>query len=166
MNKRAELISQPLMYIFIIIVIALILALGIKFVFDLQKTAEQTAHAKFKQDLDSAINQVYTKDTGSSLSYTPNSKSYKGIAVAPKVEIVCFTDKTTLKSSPILTKEQNSDLAQLKSKNVIIFPLTDHTPLEISNIQPAENPFCIRIKGTLTNFKLENKDNQVVISKI
>lgn len=165
MNRKAELISQPLMYIFIIIVIALILSLGVKLIFDLQETAEQAAQVKFMQDLDLAVNQIYTKDTGSSTEYK-SSSSYKGISTAPKAEIICFIDSTqSIDSSNLLAADENNLLKNIKSKNVVIFPIKNHQSLNIDNLKPIENPLCFKLKSPiLTNFKLENKGSYVEIS--
>lgn len=128
--KKAQLMSQPFYYIFIIIVIALILIFGFNMINNLIKTQEKAKFIEFKTDFKSSVESVYVKNPGTKISFS--------LLLPKDAGKVCFE------------KSQNTVKISSDSKYFASFnedKLTHNKP----------NPYCIKAIGQKLNFILENK---------
>ena len=126
--KKAELMSQPLYYIFIIIVIALILYFGFNLIGKLKDTQEKAVWIQFKTDFGSAVENVYSKNPGTRIS--------NDLLVPKDSTKVCFQEFT--------------DNDKVYSDSLF------STSFNVNNLIHDENPYCINVKSQRIEFTLEN----------
>ena len=90
MKKKAQLMSEPFVWIFALIVGALILIWGIKTVMDLKDTADTVDLGRFKTQIETLAKSMKNQGEGSS-EVIP-------VQVGAKVKFVCFsnTEDTTI----------------------------------------------------------------------
>ncbi|MCD4666808.1 hypothetical protein K8R47_03290 [archaeon] len=96
---KKGVIMQPIAYVFMIIVIAMILLFGTKIITDLENTKQQGIYVQFKTDFQSAISNVYTKNLDTTMIYSQTS-SHKPLQVPKSVQNVCFRDGNRLDFDP------------------------------------------------------------------
>jgi len=118
-SKRGQLLGQPFVYIFAIIVAALILVFGTKSILDLRERQELVELATFVTDLKEEVAAYYRFDIGSSKELDLN--------LPRKVKQVCFYENK-LKVSPE------------------IFALNE---FKIKYLKPVETQLCINTNGKL-----------------
>ena len=136
--KKAQLMSQPFYYIFIVIVIALVLIFGFNLINKLQNTQEKAKFIQFKTDFNQDINNVYLQNPGSRSSFS--------LLLPEDVKQVCF------KTNNLITKISSSESNYFQSFNV-------------DNL--VSNNHCIKIINNRLSFTLENKIvNQKTIVEI
>ena len=129
MNK-AQLMSQPFYYIFVIIVVALVLLFGFNMIKNLLETQEKSTFIQFKFDLESAINNVYNANPGTKLTYS---------FLLPKdASEVCF--------------EKVSDGTRTRADSVY-----SQSFLNEKLTHNKANPYCIKVVNKNINVVLENK---------
>ena len=93
--KRGQIQIMPLVYVFALIVAALILVLGFKYIYGLIATGESIEIGNIKTEIDKQVQFIYNLDPGSSDEF-----SYKSPA---KLKAICFGNPAT---SPIGLEEQ------------------------------------------------------------
>ncbi|MEK6932350.1 MAG: hypothetical protein AABW56_00985 [Nanoarchaeota archaeon] len=129
MNK-AQITAQPLYYIFIIIVVALVLLFGFNMIRNLLETQEKSTFIQFKTDIESAIDNVYNANPGTKLTY---------LFLVPKdTSEVCFekvSEGTRVRADSIYSQSfLNEKLTHNKA-----------------------NPYCVRVVNKKINVIMENK---------
>ena len=134
--------SQVFIYIFMAIVIALILFFGFKQIVGLQDLTQKTYYVAFKEDLNSAVSDIYYKNAGSVLVFSTSSRN-KPLILPKDIKEVCF------------------------GGNEIIFDNLKYDKFEIENLK---GDICIRTVQSSLSFKLENvvvgEDVKVKISGV
>lgn len=129
--KKAQLMSQPFYYIFIIIVIALIFLFGFNVITKLQYTQEKSKSILFKTDFQQAVNNVYSQN--------PGTKLFFSLQLPKDSKEICFQRFLTYsKVSSDSRYFQSFDVNNLVHNN-------------------QENTFCIKTKNEKLSFNLENK---------
>lgn len=155
--KKAQLLSQPIIFIFAIIIAALILTWGSYNIYKFTKTARTIELGTTLTDLKDITNTYYNLDEGSSTEIN--------LKLPKQVKYICFTDP----NKPLVTyglEQIDPDLPQLlqaKGKNIFIIPTTiKPSTYYIDKLIPIENPLCIK---TLNSLKatIENKGTYVEI---
>ena len=126
--KKAQLMSQPFYYIFIIIVIALILYFGFNLIGKLRETQERATWAEFKIDFEKDLENVLLKNPGTKITST--------ILVPKDATKVCFQEFT--------------DNDKVYSDSLF------STSFNVNNLIHDENPYCINVKSQRIEFTLEN----------
>jgi hypothetical protein len=81
--KKGQVIGQPLVYVFAIIVIALILFFGFKMVGNLIDFEKDVDYADFLNNFDNDINIVYSESFGS-------TKSLESLRIPDEITEICF----------------------------------------------------------------------------
>ncbi|QQG38458.1 MAG: hypothetical protein HYS32_02515 [Candidatus Woesearchaeota archaeon] len=153
---KKAIVDLPLIYIFALIVSALILVFGLTQVFKLKSSAEQIEIGQFKLSIEKQIDEIYNLDKGSSLEVI--------IPVTEKIKEVCFVDNTKTLST---TNAKLGDLAFLNpSHNVFIIgeDLNSDKSFNAEHLKPDISPICFSTKGKL-NIILENKGRYVSVDK-
>ena len=64
------MVSQVFIYIFVVIVMALIIFFGFKQVVNLQDLSQKSYYISFKEDITSSVNDVYYMNKGSTLVFS------------------------------------------------------------------------------------------------
>lgn len=157
--KKAELISQPLIFIFAIIVAVLVLSWGSYQIYQIIKLKNTMEVGATLLDLKKQVDTYYNLDEGSSYAI-----DYK---IPKQIKYFCFTNPNEPMPYPPLEVDPNIEqILQNKGKNVFIIPTTANPPnYNIPHLIPIENPLCIRTIGSLKAV-IENKGNYVEIKPI
>ncbi|MBI4154409.1 hypothetical protein HY501_03660 [Candidatus Woesearchaeota archaeon] len=160
--KKGQLTGDIFIYIFAVIVGALILVYGVKTIIDLKSTAETVDLGRTLKNLEAEIETFYNYGEGSTKDIQ--------LSLPKPVKFVCFTDPT---SSPKPSKCKvktgadtygNCNLGALdeefalivedeNTKNVFFLPLATAkiSRYEIKDLKPKEgNPLCIANGLSLT----------------
>ena len=159
MEKRGQLLSQPFIYIFAIVLAALILLFGVMLINKINNQSEEVQLIAFISDLKTQVNNFYHFDPGSSKELN--------ILLPKKIKQLCFYSNkysiTTELNHPDL-KDLNLILQYPQSDNLYVIPLTEYseTRFTIPNLQPpaSENPLCFIPKSGRLNAIIETKAYQ------
>jgi len=151
--KKAQLFSLPFIYIFGIIVAALIIAFGYSAITRLSGTVEEASLAKSVESLREKVDFYYTLEPGSKKQF----KLGDALKIPYKVKYACFVKP----KSPITAQLPDPSLQALiqnSNYNLYFIPLTSYktTRFLVKNLEPPINPFCIKTQGSLS-FTLETK---------
>lgn len=157
--KKAQLFAQPLLYIFILVVAALILVFGIRTVFNIQARAEIAELATSIQDLKKTVNSYYSFDYGSAREIN--------LRFPNKIEYICFTNHNP-QSTPQEVRKYGelNKIFKLSEHNVFIFPASafKNNAFTIEHLIAKEDPLCIQQKGSIKAI-ITNIGDAVEISK-
>jgi hypothetical protein len=82
-------VDQTFVYIFVVIVIALIFLFGFNMIRRLDSLNEKTIYATFKSDFTEAVDNVYYKNEGSVLVFDETSNN-KPLVLPKSIKGVCF----------------------------------------------------------------------------
>lgn len=148
--KKGQLLGQPLVYAFALIVGALILVWGISTILKLKDTAGATELAKFASKVESETQQYLNFDEGSTTTIK--------IILPDKIKYLCFYEsqkpqKCMLDGKPcIITQIDESFAAIANTKtqdNMFFLPYGAYNlpPKEVKKLQVAAdagNPVCFR----------------------
>ena len=159
MQKRGQLMEQPFIFIFAIIVMAFILIFGFYAVKRFSVFGEDVQIATFVQDLDNEAQKYFYYSLGSSNNID--------LRIPNKIKCVCISNPGSAIVESELEKCNDPLLKEIISgseKNVFISPIKDFkiNRYEIKNLKAIQNPLCIETNG---NFKavLETKKDYVEI---
>ncbi len=144
---KKGLSTQIFIFIFALIMIALVLGFGIKSLGTVKNTADKVELLTFITNLDEGIQEYYAFDVGSNKRVQ--------LLLPNQVKEVCFVNP----KEPLTTTHKNQDflffLKNNKKDNLYILPLdafTNPAPdFTIDNmIVPADqNPLCVKTQGKL-----------------
>jgi len=159
MNK-GELLSQPFIMIFALIVMALILIFGIKSFMDLKTSASTVELAKTVNTLQEEVTRYYNFDLGSSKKIS--------LSVPSTTKKLCFYDKSRVINLPLNDYEKAT--IEASNNNLFFLPLDDHAKnaFNIQNLNNKEtnNPYCISTTNGKANFiiQTEMEQNHVIVA--
>ena len=95
---KKGVIDQVFIYIFVIIVIALVLLFGFKQVTNLKNLSEKTTYTVFREDFKKAVNDIYYKNEGSAVVFSKISKN-KPLSLPSEIKKVCFENEKVVINS-------------------------------------------------------------------
>lgn len=153
---KAQIQVMPFIYIFALVVGALILVFGLKYAFSLQASGEQIELGRFRLDVEREVSFIYNLDTGSS--------SEVKLKTPTRIRSVCFTNP---EKEVRTTDQQFRDLLFLKPKDnffIISEDPSQDKSFYVENLKSDTNPFCIQPKGELKVI-FENKGTYVTPAK-
>lgn len=152
--RKSQIQIIPLIYVFAIIVAALILAFGLSYVFKLKNVGSDIELGKFKIELDKKISYVYNLDTGSVDKF-----SYR---VPEKLNKVCFVDP----QNKGFVDERLDNLIFVCPKCNLFFIMDEEDKyFEINGLKPETSPICFSSENKRIEFFLENKGKYVTPSE-
>lgn len=160
--KRGQIQAMPLIYIFALIVAALILVLGFKYVYGLIATGEGIEIGNIKTEIDKQVQFIYNLDPGSSDEF-----SYRSPA---KLKAICFGNPSVspndLKLERQLPKEEDRIFFETFLGNgdnlfFIMENVDESRHVKIEHLSSDETPNCITPKNNKITFILENKGKYV-----
>lgn len=144
MEKRGEVLQQPFFYILMIIVIALIFLFGYQQIARLQNLNEQAKFITFKDDFQSAVDNIYYKNPGSVITYSLTS-SNKPLVLPKDVKKICFKNLNN-------QAEIKADSRYFKT-----FIIDNLVAEQGNNLKLEDDEYCSEIKNPQFSFILENK---------
>ena len=178
MKKRGQLLSQPFFYISAIIVIGLILIFGFKVIGDLRRTGCNVENAKFLNELEKNIDDMYTNFPGSSedcsiVNSYGSSKNTCEIQAPSGIAGMCFVDfgnTVNTESIPFTNLKEDLQIIQKgggDDYNIYFAPKQENCKIDrkrITKIKIKEN-FCIDFNKK-NKIRLENVGRSVEIRKV
>ena len=159
--KKGQMMGQPFMVIFIIIVIALLLFFGIRVVRDLNIFGERTLVETFYSDLNEEFSSINDLDTGSRISL-------EKINPPNKMDEICFIDFNENLNLDGVEEEKSIRLQivwENKDNNLIFIPedgVYDYR--ELKDFKVGENPLCEDLSDNSLDLGLENKGTYILVS--
>lgn len=157
MKKRGS-IDQVFVYIFALVVAALIIGFGYYVITKVMNLGKEVETIKFKQDLEKNINLYY--------DFAPGTSANLQIRVPSGIKAVCFIISGD--SSSIEYKEVRELASVVKDKN--IFFATTKTdanaePAYIAKFKPEPDPLCISTLRGVLDIDLVTAGREVVLSE-
>jgi hypothetical protein len=136
---RKGVIDQVFIYIFAVIVIAFILYFGFTQIVNLKNLSEKSVYITFKNDFESAVNDVYYKNPNSVLEFSINSRN-KPLELPKDVEKVCFNDEE-VSFRPLLLYDEFIVEHLKGSENECINVVRGRLRFKLTNDADGENTF-------------------------
>jgi len=166
MNKKGELLSQPFIYIFMIIVIGLVVILGFTNLKNLIGFGCTVESEKLMHDFKNNVKQMYGFSSGSKQKYSFTTPS--------GINGICFVDSTMSPDLAKITYKDIQDYVAIKSSagdlnENIFFSGSDEEclpePNKIDKLKVQGNTLCFNVAKGKFDYVLENKGTFVEISK-
>ena len=159
MNKKGQLLEKPFIFIFTVVVGALIFIFGFYLINNLMKASNCGQLGLFVNDLKNEVERYYNFDIGSSTDIS--------LKLPRNIKHVCFYTKENYINKAEFDKIDKGLFEAVNNLdyNVIFLPLNYCTKglFSVKNLKPAENPVCILNTGTI-KLNLENKGEYIQIS--
>lgn len=149
MKKRGEMMGQPLVMIFALVVGALILIWGIYQVYQLTTLAKEVEVRDYIEKLRKDTQRYYYYETGSTNKFS--------IRLPQEYTYICFVDQ----KAPFLGGIKrpngfNEGFVKARSENIFVYSKEDIQAYSITSLKPQanKNPLCV-----------ENKKEIIITSK-
>lgn len=157
MKKRGA-IDQIFVYIFALIVAALIIGFGYYIITNVLKLGKEVETIKFKQDLEKNINLYY--------DFAPGTSANVQIRVPDGIKAVCFI--VDGEPSGIEYKDVEKIASILKDKNVFFATTKSDVkaePIYITKFKPSPDPLCINTLRGVLDVDMVTGAKEVIISE-
>lgn len=156
-SEKGELMSQPILFVFALVVGAMILFFGIKAAFDVKKTAGLVEATSFISSLKSDVEQYYYLDTGSSKVVKLN--------LPENIKYVCFRYRN-INEVPSNVDSKISTLMSINpNDNVFIYPLGEgKSSFKILNLVPYPRTPALCFKNK-EEFKIVSMGDHVGVGQ-
>ena len=159
MNKKGQLLEKPFIFIFTLIVGALIFIFGFYLINNLIKTSNCAQIGLFVDDLKSNVERYYSFDAGSSTEINLN--------LPKNIKNVCFYSRDDYINRAIFDEVNQGlyDSINNLDYNLVFIPLNycSKSLFKVEKMKAMENPLCILNTGNI-KLKLENKGDFVEVS--
>lgn len=155
--RKAQILSTPIIFIFILVVSALILIFGIKAVLNLQERAETIQLITSIDNLKDTVETYY--------SFVEGSNKQIDISFPADIKYICIVDKSS--TIPENIKKYDPYIEEYiqasPEYNLFILPQSKVSRFKIPNLKPTQDPSCF-----LNPLKaiIENKGTYVEIRKL
>jgi hypothetical protein len=154
MKKRGQLMAQPFVMLFAVIIGALVLVWG---VYEINKLVNFSGDIQLTDTINNfqrVVDQYYYFNEGSSREYKINLPS--------KFKKICFYSHDKEWNYPGSDLNEGFIRAR-KNDNVFIFPIEEGSVFNITNLKPEgeENPLCFR---SGEKFVITSRNNYVGVS--
>ena len=162
--KKGQIMGQPFMMIFFVILAAFIIFFGFKMIRGVVNIEETAEFETFITEFKGRVSTVYSLDYGSSVKLDK-------LSIPANLKKVCFIHR----DSPLDYSKLDDSLISLvevsyeNTEDNMFFVTKDNSfiePREIDNIKPVENPLCDNVMDGKLDFVLVNSGNIVQIEKI
>lgn len=162
--KKGQLLGQPFIFIFFVILAALILFFGVRIIKGTVDSGETAEIETFITEFKGKVNTVYTLDYGSSIKLdklrTPGN--FKKICFIHRDSAVDYSELDESLEDLVDASYQHSDdnmFFVTKDKSLI-------EPREIDYLKPKDNPICENVMDGKLDLRLVNSGTFVQIEKI
>ena len=168
MLKRGQILSQPFVYIFAIIVIAFILFFGIRSVIDLIKIGDLVETKTLINKIEKQIDSCYSLDKGSTCSF-------EDVVISRNIREICFVNVEENVNFNIVDDETtiimiNNSINYGEGYNLFLIPKMgkelDERRHKINNLYADENPLCESVDDGRINLVMINDGVNVRLRKI
>ncbi len=160
MNNKGQLMEKPFIFIFTVVVGALIFIFGFYLINNLMKAGNCSQLGIFVNDLKNEVERYYNFDIGSATEVN--------LKLPKNIKNVCFYTRDDYLNRAEFDKIDKGlfDAVNNLDYNVIFLPLNTCTKgfFKVINFKPKENPTCVVNKGKV-KLNLENKGEYVELSK-
>lgn len=146
--KKGQLMAQPLIYIFYLVVAALIIFFGIKVIGNIGNTGDKVEYVAFVGDIKEKIDSAYTYNLGSVVSLDD-------ITVPSNIVEVCFVSTLDLTKVKDVKLKQLINISSLAENNAFF------AGVDIKN-GPSQNFEHLTIDGTVCDVTRDRKINLVL----
>ena len=160
--KRGQL-EQPFVYIFALVVAALVIFLGYFLINGLLKTGKQVETIRFENDLKNEIKSIYDFSPGT-------TSNYKNI-VPSGIKGICFIDVSNVNLEEIKYEDIKDIVSVLKDagsdKNMfysVSVQVKQPPPIKIDKLKPKTNLLCKSTSRGILELDMENKGSFVEVS--
>lgn len=142
MNKRGQT-EQIFVYIFALVVAALIIGFGYYAITNLLNVGKQVETIKFKEDFEKEMKIYY--------SYAPGTNAYVRLSVPSGIKAVCFISEGS--ASKIQYADIKETAKVIQDKNIFFSTIKEKDfaePIYVDQIKPSPDPLCINtLSGVL-----------------
>ena len=158
--KKGQIMGQPIIFIFITIVIVILLFFGIRIILNSKNLADEMNVESFFLEIEEQIQETYNLDYGSRISL-------KKISVPVSLKEICFMDFNEDLVGVTGDKALRLNAAKTNGNNVVIIPSKgDYKKKEIENFVVVINPLCENLKDGELNLVLESKGSYVEVKEV
>lgn len=153
--KKAQILSQPIIFIFILVVSALVLFFGIRAVLNLQQRASLIELTTSVNDLKDITQQYYSFSEGSSTEIT--------ISFPADIKYICIGNNQNIPDNVKKYDQYITEyIAASPDYNLFVVPKQKISRFKIPNLKPITDPLCLINQQKAI---LENKGTHVEIRK-
>lgn len=155
--KKAQVMAQPLIYIFYLVVAALIIFFGVKVIGNMNDTGDKVQYTAFVNEIEKTITSAYNFNSGSVVSLDE-------ITVPNFVTEVCFVSTKDLTKVKDAKLKQLINISSLTDKNVFFGGVNiDDGPARYMEHLTIEGTVCDSTRDRKINLVLENIGNSVKV---
>ncbi len=144
-KKKGQLLAQPLVMVFAVIVGGLIMFFGYLWIRDLMDAGCATGAKKWAAEFDSKVKEMSFLDVGST--------SVVRVSLPSKVKYVCIKSADRVSNFPSFIEDKDRTLINANvDKNFMMIPTTAcgaNTFTEIKNLQVAQGFMCFQNGGKM-----------------
>ena len=97
-KMRKGIANQVFIYIFVVILMALIILFGFKQVVNLKNLGDKSVYVTFKSDFTNAVNDVYYMNKDSTLVFSKDSRN-KALVLPKDIKKICFENNKVVLNS-------------------------------------------------------------------
>ena len=163
---KGQLLSQPFMYIFYIVVAALILFFGVKMIINLTNFSGEADVVNFVNDIQKDVNRVYSDNFGSLISLSE-------LNVPSSIKEICVINNGLNPDYNLITNEEFKEKLELgigaDSDNLYLFGEFKDESIKSYKVDNLDvyinNPVCDLNQNNKISIVLENKGNKIVAKK-
>ncbi|MBU1245708.1 MAG: hypothetical protein ABIJ20_01350 [Nanoarchaeota archaeon] len=158
--KKGQIAGQPIIFIFITIVIVILLFFGIKVILNSRDLANNVNIETFFLDIEEQIQETYNLDFGSRVSL-------KKISVPSSLKEICFMNLDGTLTGVTDDKELKLNAAKTNGNNVIIIPSEGvYKNKKAENFRVSINPLCENLNDGELDLVLESMGSYVEVKKV
>ena len=162
--KKGNLLGQPFMFIFFVILAALIIFFGMRIIGGTVDSAEKAEIETFITEFKAKVNTVYSLDYGSSVKLG-------GLRTPANFKEICFIHRDSLVDYSELDESLRNlvEVSYDSNDDNMFFVTKDKSfvePREIDKLKPNENPVCDNVMDGKLDLVLVNSGSFVEIEKI
>jgi len=155
--KRGQIAGQPIIFIFIAIVIAILLFFGVRVILNSRNLADEMNVESFFLEIEEQIQETYNLDYGSRVSL-------KKISVPVSLKEVCFMNLNEPLTGVTGDKALRLNAAKTNGNNVILIPSKgSYKNKEAENFKVVVNPLCEDLNDRELNLVLESMGSYVEV---
>lgn len=158
--KKGQLMGQPFVYIFLLIVAALILFFGIRAIIGVVNTGSEVEYNRFVNEIEKVENKIYSDSFGSAMSL-------EKISVPKSISEICFINRDLeinldLINDFELRKFINISYSGFQDEN-LFFASDKLRAIELNRVKIENiNPLCDNLNDGRIDIRLVNKGNYIL----
>lgn len=149
--KRGQLLGEPFLIIFSLVVLAFIIFFGIRYIPQLLDLGCKTEFVTSAKNIEAEVQTVYNLDFGSTVR-----KKFDLCGI----QIICFVSEG-VDITKIPAELQN--IVKIRKNDNVFFLGKESDSFFIDHLQPSKNPICKKILNNRVDLIFENKGMYVEV---